>query len=149
MTFNYQKTVRSIDEQECEKKIECFCLIPLGTVRYVSIELYYDLYLKDLNLDPQKFKETHNTHLDIYSYSNLKIGIVYEVQDGKVSTILYYESEDTCNDIKQKFLEPRSHDGFNTQENFKGIIPMITTKAEVERILGMRWSNKIRENTLY
>jgi hypothetical protein len=93
-------------EKQCERKIECFCLAALGTVQYISVELYYDLYLKDLNLEPQKFKETRSEHLpDVYSYSNLKKGIVYEVQNGKVTHIYYYESEDTCNDIKQKFLK--------------------------------------------
>lgn len=92
-------------DQECEKKIECFCLVPLGRVRYVSVTLYYDLYLKDLNLDLQKYKETRSTHLpDVFTYSNSKTGVVYEVQSGKVSRISYYESEDTCNEIKQKFL---------------------------------------------
>lgn len=123
-------------ERECEKKIGCFCLAPLGTVRYTSVELYYDLYLKDLNLDPQKFKESHDSHLDVFSYSNSKTGVVYEVQDGKVTHIYYNESEDTCSDIKQKFSKPNNQNNFNTQDNFKGIIPMVTTKSEVEKKLG-------------
>lgn len=105
-------------EQECDKKIECFCLVPSGTVRFINIELYYDLYLKDLNLDPQKFKETRNSHTTgIFTYSNPKTGVVYSVYDGKVFQILYYESEDTCNAIKQKFLKPESQSNLQKQKN--------------------------------
>lgn len=116
-------------EQECKEKIECSCLVPLGTVQYIRVTLYYDLYLKDLNLDPQKFKETRSSKFpDIFTYSNSKSGVVYTVQNGKVSHIDYNESEDTCNEIKQKFSEPEKPNNFNAQSNSKVIVPKSTSK---------------------
>jgi len=121
-------------ERECEKKIECFCLVPLGTVRFISIELYYDLYLKDLNLDAQKFEETRSSHLPgIYSYLNSKTGVVYEVQGGKVTHIYYNESEDTCNEIKQKFSKPESRNNQNKEKHIYSI-PNLSFEVEKRRL---------------
>ena len=86
-------------ETQCDKILRCDCLVPQGTVNYIRIELYYDLYLKDIDI--KNYKKTRDTHLtDIYSYSKPKIGIVYEVYDGKISHISYYESEKICRDIE-------------------------------------------------
>jgi hypothetical protein len=116
-------------EQQCQKKTECICLVPLETVQYISVTLYYDLYLKDLNLDPQKFKETNNPHLpDIFTYSNSKTGVTYEASEGKVYEILYYESEETCNNVKQKFLEPEKLNNSNAQNNSKVVVSKLTPK---------------------
>lgn len=102
--LNEGKVLIRYYDRACERKTECFCLAPLGTVQYIIFTLYQDLYLKDLKLAPNRFKETRSSHLDVYTYSDLKTGIVYEAQDGKVTEISYYESEDTCNKIKQKSL---------------------------------------------
>ena len=93
-------------ERECEKKIECFCLVPLGTVRFISINLYYDLYLKDLNLDTSIF-ERKVIYINplLETYADFKAGIVYDVSKGRVSHIYYYESEATCKMLEEKLTK--------------------------------------------
>ncbi len=89
-------------ETQCEEIKRCDCLVPRGTVQFVDIEIYYDLYLKDLKLNKKVFTKTRNSHLpDVYTYSNHKSGLVYEVQDGKVTHIYYYESTNTCHRIER------------------------------------------------
>ena len=94
-------------ENECSKSnLNCFCLVPLGTVLKISFEPYYDLYVKDLKLDPELFKRSEVTggHVSgITVYVNKKAGILYEVREnGKVSDIEYFESEKTCRMLEQK-----------------------------------------------
>ena len=89
-------------ERECKGDTNCICLVPLGTVEYISVELYYDVFIKDLNLDRRRFRESHSPHVDVYTYSDSRTGVVYEVQEGKVTHIYYYGSEETCNTLKQK-----------------------------------------------
>lgn len=91
-------------EKACALKDNCLCLIPLDTVINVSITLYYDLSIKKLKLNPKLFKKEAVSgdprHLGYY---NLKDGIVYEVVDGRVKAIHYYESEKTCEEIRKKY----------------------------------------------
>lgn len=90
-------------EIECAKKIECHCLAPLGTVQFIDVNLYYDLYFKDLTLDLTAFERKLVSPDPIQeTYANWKIGIVYSVYEGKVSHIYYYESEATCKLLKEK-----------------------------------------------
>ncbi|HLM02844.1 MAG TPA: hypothetical protein VK400_17465, partial [Pyrinomonadaceae bacterium] len=82
-------------------------LVPLGTVLRVSIQPNYDLYVKDLKLDPKLFRrrEVTGDHVPgISVYVNDETGILYEVRgEGRVYSIEYSESEKTC-----KMLERRA-----------------------------------------
>lgn len=89
-------------QTQCEKIKRCDCLVPIGTVQFVRVEIYYDLYLKELDLDPKEFKKTRNTHQpELFTYANHKTGVVYSAYKGKVSHITYYESKDTCEKLER------------------------------------------------
>ena len=89
-------------EVRCGKIKQCDCLVPPGTVQFVRVEIYYDLYIKDLKLDSKEFKKTRNTHQpELFTYANHKRGIVYSTYKGKVSHITYYGSEATCKKIER------------------------------------------------
>ena len=88
-------------QTKCDKIIRCDCLVPLNIVQFIRVEIYYDLYINDLKL--KHFKKTRDSHIPtIFSYSNIKTVIVYDVQDGMITHINYYESEKTCKDIERR-----------------------------------------------
>lgn len=88
-------------ETKCDKIKRCDCLVPQGTVQFIRIEIYYDLFIKDIKL--KGFKKTRDSHIPTaFSYSNRKTGVIYEVQNGMVTHINYYESMKTCKDIEQR-----------------------------------------------
>lgn len=92
---------------KCEKIIRCDCLVAAETVHFIRIEIYYDLSIKDINL--KHFKKTQDSHIPaVFSYSNSKTGIVYDVQDEIITHINYYESEKNCNEILQNNSKRKS-----------------------------------------
>jgi hypothetical protein len=87
----------------CETVVSCDCLVPIGTVMSVRVKLYYDLSLQSLQLKSKGFSEQRDTHHPgIVSYFNEESGRSYEVQDGKVTHITYYESKAFCDAIMKK-----------------------------------------------
>lgn len=84
-------------ETSCDKKTECRCLAPLGTVQFIDVNLGYDLFLENLTIDRSAFRrKVNNTDPTMETLSDPKSGVVYELDDGKVTHIYYYESEATC-----------------------------------------------------
>lgn len=93
-------------EVACSKVERCDCMVPLGTVQFISIELSKPEPLKNRKLNLSSFKVVRDSHLpDIFTYSNLKAGVVYEVKDGRITHVWYYESEKRCNEIDGRFLK--------------------------------------------
>lgn len=89
----------------CKKVMRCDCLAPIGSVMSIRITLYNDLPLEALKLNSKTYKKTRDSHLsDVTTYANEKTGVIYEIQDGKVTHINYYESKKVCQKIKQDFL---------------------------------------------
>ncbi len=99
-------------ETKCEDSTNktCLCLAPLGTVLTVEIEPYEDIFVKNLNLDPNLWiiADARDHVQGIENYSNPKSGVTYQVLDGKIRDITYRVSEETCKKLNEKLKPNRS-----------------------------------------
>lgn len=84
---------------------DCVCMVPLDTVQFIAVDIYYDLSVKSLR--PRKdFRRVPDSHQpDIISYVNDKTGVRYVTQKGEVYTIYYSESAATCRRIERRFRQ--------------------------------------------
>lgn len=88
-----------------------------GNRSVYKVEIYYDLYFKDLVLDLTTFRKTL-VSLDPLqeTYSNHQTGIVYSVYEGKVAKIYYNQSGATCKILREKLTKEKPMEN-NKKEN--------------------------------
>jgi hypothetical protein len=93
VTVLYRETV-------CDKSnTECLCLSPVGSVLLISVNLFYDLKIEDLKLDPKIWTKADVTGEHAAGgvvYNSAGKGITYDVINGLVTEITYRVSEKTC-----------------------------------------------------
>lgn len=107
--------------------------VPRDTVINVVVHPKRDLWSADLHLDERNFKKTDNQgHGPPYFYyTNEKDGVQYEVTQGRVMTITYFHAaeDEHLRCPSQKHDMPKA-------KGWRGIVPLVSSRLDVERILG-------------
>lgn len=111
----------------------CECLVPKDTVLKIAVTLDSSVKVSKLGIDKKKYQRTpfHAYH-PTATYSDFNEGVVYTIResDDSVTSIEYLPSAKDCQEII------RSQDRATATNVWRGIVPLRSTRADVERLLG-------------
>src|SRR5688572_2473823 len=110
----------------------CKCLAPEDAVMSIFVEPTGKQKVSDLRLDLTKFTRTPiRPFPHTFEYNNIAEGIAYTVDESEneVMHIDYYPSEADCKDIISKRAPEK-------RNSWRGLVPLISKRADVERVLG-------------
>jgi hypothetical protein len=97
----------------CDNKDNCECLVSPDTVLQIRVYIHYDLKLKQLHLQLNRYKKSLDTHLlGLVVYSSDSEGIVYEVnknEKNRVRAITYLPSSKDCQNLLKKSRVERNN----------------------------------------
>jgi hypothetical protein len=109
--------------------------VPEGTIIDIAVYPKQSPRLSDLKIDIAKYRRFRDPHVSSHVYYANSEGVRYVVLEDEGETngrvlITYYES--TTEDERLLYCR-KSRDEVN---NWRGIIPLKSTRADVERLLG-------------
>jgi hypothetical protein len=125
-------------------KQNCECLVPKDTVLRIAVTLENAVNLSGIDKRGFSWARLHSSVL-MSTYSNLDDGIVYTVGefDAKITAIDYWPSRTDCEEIVG------THSATVQRNVFRGISPLHSTRADVERILGRPKRQSINQDYAY
>lgn len=114
-------------------KVNCECLVPKDTVLKIAVTFDSAIKVSDLGINKRKYERTavDRAYRPTATYSDFTMGVVYTIResDDAVTNIDYLPSAKDCEDVIQS--QPRA-----TVNSWQGIVPLHSTRAEVEQLLG-------------
>lgn len=114
-------------------RVNCECLVVKDTVLKIAVTLESPVKISKLGVDKEKYQRTpFHAYQSTATYSDFSEGVVYTIResDDTVTSIDYLPSVKDCEEIIKG-------QAVNTAANvWQGIVPLRSTRADVERLLG-------------
>jgi len=119
--------------------------VPIGTVLEITVYPKVKSKLADLHIDESKFKKERDPHLpEIFAYTNYEEGFSLIVSpNGEVDKFTYFPARNDAH-LRCPNYKPPAHPKSEDKQllsNFlskmwRGITPLHSTRADVERLIG-------------
>jgi hypothetical protein len=114
-------------------KANCECLVAKGTVLKIAVTFESAVKVSKLGIDKKKYERTavKGMYQPTATYSDFTVGVVYTIRESEdaVTNIDYLPSAKDCEDVIRS--EPHA-----VVNSWQGIVPLGSTRAEVEQLLG-------------
>ena len=111
----------------------CECLVAKDIVLKIAVTFDSPVKVSKLRIDKKKYERTavDAAYRPTATYSDFTEGIVYTIResDDAVMNIDYFRSAKDCEDVIRGQAPPAAN-------SWQGIVPLRSTRAEVERLLG-------------
>jgi hypothetical protein len=114
-------------------KADCECLVAKDTVLKIAITFETAVKVSELGINKSKYERTavDAAYRPTATYSDFTVGVVYTIRESEdaVTNIDYLPSSKDCEDVIRS--QPSA-----AVNSWQGIVPLRSTRAEVERLLG-------------
>jgi hypothetical protein len=114
-------------------KANCECLVAKDTVLKIAVTFDSSVKVSKLGIDRKKYERTavDAAYRPTATYSDFTVGVVYTIRESEdaVTNIDYLPSAKDCEDVIQS-------KGPAAVNSWQGIVPLRSTRAKVEQLLG-------------
>ena len=114
-------------------KDNCECLVAKDTVLKIAVTFDSSVKVSKLRINKKRYERTavEPAYQPTATYADFTVGVVYTIRDSEdvVTNIDYLPSAKDCEDVIRS--QPRA-----AVNSWQGLVPLRSTRAEVERLLG-------------
>jgi hypothetical protein len=114
-------------------KANCECLVAKDTVLKIAVTFDSAVKASKLGIDKKKYERTavHPAYQPTATYADFTLGVVYTIRESEeaVTNIDYLPSAKDCENV----IRSQPPEAVN---RWQGIVPLRSTRAEVEQLLG-------------
>lgn len=113
-------------------RANCECLVAKDTVLRIAVTLDTAVKVSKLGIDKKKYERTPvHAYKPTATYSDFTDGVVYTIResDDTVTFIDYLPSVKDCEEVKSQRIGAAAN-------SWRGLVPMRSSRSDVERLLG-------------